>query len=92
MAEQPILNDEVLQGVSVDLRVCVGSAKPTIKELMEMAPDTVLALNSGVDDPVELFVGDKLLAKGFLEASEEDGNSTLSVRLTSVGDPAKSLE
>lgn len=92
MPDQPILNDDVLQGVSVDLRVCVGSATPTIKELMELTPDSVLTLDTGVDDPVELFVGDKLVAKGFLEASEEDGNPALSVRLTSVGDPVKGLE
>jgi len=92
MAEQPILNDDVLQGVSVDLRVCVGSATPTVKELMELAPDAVLPLTTTVDDPVELFVGDKLVARGFLEASEEDGNPALSVRLTSVGDPTKGLE
>lgn len=83
--------DDILQGVSVDLRVCVGSASPTIKDLMELGPDSILPLNTQIDDPVELFVGDKLVATGFLEtSSEEDG--ALSVRLTAVGDPAVGLK
>lgn len=84
-------NDDLLQGVNVDLRVCVGSVSPTIKDLMELAPDSVLPLNSSVDDPVELYVGDKLIAKGFLETSTDGDDAGLSVRLTVVGDTASGL-
>jgi flagellar motor switch protein FliN/FliY len=85
-------NEDILQGVSVDLRVCVGSASPTIKDLMELRPDSVLPLNTQIDDPVELFVGDKLVATGFLETSSEADDGALSVRLTAVGDPATGLK
>lgn len=84
--------DDILQGVSVDLRVCVGSASPTIKDLMELGPDSILPLNTQIDDPVELYVGDKLVATGFLETSSETDDGALSVRLTAVGDPAVGLK
>jgi flagellar motor switch protein FliN/FliY len=84
--------EDILQGVSVDLRVCVGSASPTIKDLMELEPDSILPLNTQIDDPVELYVGDKLVAKGFLETSPDAGDGGLSVRLTAVGDPVIGLK
>lgn len=91
MPDPSSLKDELLQGVSVDLRVCVGSATPTVKELMELGPDSVLALNTRIDDPVELYVGDKLIARGFLETSAEGEEAGLSVRLTDLGSPSSSL-
>lgn len=84
--------DDLLQGVSVDLRVCVGSASPTIKDLMELGPDSVLPLTTQIDDPVELYVGDKLIATGFLETSPDSDDGSLSVRLMAVGDPMIGLK
>ncbi|WP_298258914.1 FliM/FliN family flagellar motor C-terminal domain-containing protein [uncultured Litoreibacter sp.] len=92
MPEPDKSKDDILQGVSVDLRVCVGSASPTIKELMELGPDSVLPLQTQIDDPVELFVGDKLVATGFLESSPDAEDGGLSVRLIAVGDPAVGLK
>jgi len=92
MPDAETSKEDILQGVSVDLRVCVGSASPTIKDLMELGPDSVLPLNTQIDDPVELFVGDKLIARGFLETSVEIDDGGLSVRLTAVGDPAIGLK
>ncbi len=92
MLDPDKLKEGILQGVSVDLRVCVGSASPTIKDLMELGPDSVLPLHTQIDDPVELFVGDKLVATGFLETSPDVDGGGLSVRLTAVGDPAMGLK
>jgi flagellar motor switch protein FliN/FliY len=92
MPDSTSLKEDLLQGVSVDLRVCVGSASPTIKDLMELGPDSVLPLNTQIDDPVELYVGDKLIATGFLETSPDTDDGGLSVRLTAVGDPATGLK
>jgi len=92
MPDSTSLKEDMLQGVSVDLRVCVGSASPTIKDLMELGPDSVLPLNTQIDDPVELYVGDKLIATGFLETSPDTDDGGLSVRLTAVGDPATGLK
>lgn len=91
MPDPSNLKDDLLQGVNVDVRVCVGSASPTIKDLMELGPDSVLPLNTHIDDPVELYVGDKLIAKGFLETSPDGDGSGFSVRLTVTGDAAMDI-
>lgn len=91
MASPSTSNDDVLQNVSVDVRICVGTAKPTIKELMALDVDTVLPLTAAVDDPVELFIGERLIARGYLEESEQE-DGALAVRLSAIGDPASGLK
>jgi len=44
----------------------------------------VLALDRKLEDPVELYVGDRLIARGELEDPSDDGN--LFVRLTEIAD------
>jgi len=75
-----------LRAVPVEIRVCVGAARPTIAELLEMAPDAVLALDHRIEDPVELFVGDRLIARGELIEQEGATAGQLAVRLTEVMD------
>lgn len=71
--------------VPVDVVVSVGTARPVIGELLAMRRDMVLPLSSRVDDPVELMVGDRVIARGELEEiGEESGR--LGVRLTEVVD------
>ena len=57
-----------------------------VKELLLLGPDAVLPLDRGVDDPVELYVGDKLIARGELQEVEDDPNGQLAVRLTEIAD------
>ena len=71
--------------VPVDVVVAVGSAQPVIGELLAMRRDTVLPLSSRVDDPVQIMVGDRVIARGELEELGEDGGR-LGVRLTEVVD------
>ena len=70
--------------VPVEITVSVGKARPRIKELLELDQDEVLTLDRNVDDPVELFVGQKLIARGVLEEVEAEGVSKLAVRLIEV--------
>lgn len=69
--------------VPIEITVSVGHARPTVRELLELASDAVLPLDRGVDDPVELYVGDRLIARGELQEAEEDGEG-LVVRITEV--------
>ncbi|MFB2531487.1 FliM/FliN family flagellar motor switch protein [Paracoccus sp. p4-l81] len=70
--------------VPVEITISVGRARPTLRDLLAMGRDAILALDRKVDDPVDLFIGDKLIARG--ELTEMDGESTgmLGVRLTEV--------
>ena len=71
--------------VPVDVVVSVGQARPVIGELLALRRDMVLPLSSRVDDPVQLMVGDRVIARGELEELDEEGGK-LGVRLTEVVD------
>lgn len=70
--------------VPIEINVCVGKARPLIGDLLQLGENAVLTLDTRVDDPVELFVGDKLIARGTLEEQEGDAAGQLMVRLTEI--------
>ena len=54
----------VLEGVSVDLQVVLGSAELPIRQILKMSRGAVIPLGSGDDDPTLVYVNDRLVAKG----------------------------
>ncbi len=72
--------------VPIEITVSVGKARPLIRDLLKLGKDAVLPLDKNVDDPVELYVGDRLIARGQLEELEGDQRGQLAVRLTEVAD------
>lgn len=77
--------------VPVEITVSVGRARPLIRELLTLGDDAVFPLDRSLDDPVELYIGDKLIARGELEELEEEGSGLLGVRLTEIVDLKNSL-
>lgn len=77
--------------VPIEITISVGIARPLIKELMEIDEEVVLPLDKALDDPVELFVGDKLIALGQLEELEGQGSNRLGVRIVEVVDLPSAL-
>lgn len=70
--------------VPVEVIVCVGKSRPKVRDLLKMGPGGVLPLDSRVEDPVELYVGDRLIARGELVEAEDAAEGALAVRLTEV--------
>ncbi len=71
--------------IPVEVHVTIGTARPTIAELLQMKRDSLIQLSSKIDDPVELYVGNKVIARG--ELIEADGGAgTIGVRLTEIVD------
>jgi len=78
-------------GVSIEVTVSVGSARPLVGELLEMKRNHLLPLDSAIDDPVELRVKDQVIARGELtEVPDTDGQ--LAIRLTEVVNIEKILD
>ncbi len=48
--------------VPIEITISVGKARPLVKDLLRLSRDAVLPLDRRVDDPVELYVGDRLIA------------------------------
>lgn len=78
--------------VPVEVTVSVGRARPQVKDLLELAENAVLPLDRKVEEPVELYVGDKLIARGELEELEGGEPGQLAVRLTEVARNTGGLE
>lgn len=70
--------------VPIEVTISVGKARPMVKDLLRLSRDSVLPLDRRVDDPVELYVGDRLIARGELQELDGEGSGQLAVRLTEV--------
>lgn len=77
-------------GVPIEVTISVGKARPLVSELVELRRDSVLTLDSTIDDPVELYIGDRLIARGELQEIGDD-TGRLAVRLTEVADFSQEL-
>ncbi len=72
-------------GVPIEIIISVGKARPLVSDLVNLRRDSVIALDSKIDDPVEIFIGDRLIARGELQEMESE-EGQLGVRLTEVAD------
>ncbi len=77
--------------VPIEITIAVGRARPLIRDLVGLARDSILPLDRRIEDPVELFVGDKLIARGTLTELEGEESGQLAVRLTEVADLGNGL-
>ena len=68
----------------VSIAVSVGRARLTVEQLLKLAEDSVLALDAAIDDPVELLIDGRVIARGALVETENGG---VGVRVTeTIGD------
>ena len=79
-----------LMGVQIEITVSVGKTRLSLSELVKLEKDSVLQLDSRIEDPVDIYVGERLVARGELEEMDPDGGR-LGVRLTEVSDMSEGL-
>jgi flagellar motor switch protein FliN len=79
---------ELLLDVELDTSVRFGSREMPLGEILDLGPGDVVELDRHVADPVDLIVGDKIVARG--EVVVVNGNFGL--RVTEVASPTKRLE
>jgi flagellar motor switch protein FliN len=72
-------------GVPIEVVISVGRARPLVSELVSLKRDSVLALDSRIEDPVEIYIGNRLIARGELQEMEGEPGR-LGVRLTEIED------
>ncbi len=70
--------------VPIEITISVGKARPQVRDLLRLSRDAILTLDRRVDDPVELYIGDRLIARGELQELEGEQAGQLAVRLTEV--------
>jgi flagellar motor switch protein FliN len=86
----PILshNLELLLDVELEASLRFGSRSMQLNEVLELGPGDVVQLERHIADPVDLIVGDKIVARG--EVVLLNGNFGL--RVTEVAEPRRRLE
>lgn len=77
-------DDHPLQRIPIEVSVSVGRARPLVRDLLSLGENAVLPLDKRIEDPVDLYVGDKLIARGELQELEGGEPGQLAVRLTEV--------
>ncbi len=79
---------ELLLDVELEASLRFGSREMPLGEILDLGPGDVVELDRHVADPVDLIVGDKIVARG--EVVLVNGNFAL--RVTEVAAPRKRLE
>ncbi|SEW41386.1 flagellar motor switch protein FliN/FliY [Cognatiyoonia koreensis] len=74
----------LLQQIPIEVLISVGKARPLVRDLLNLGENAVLPLDRRVDDPVELYIGDRLIARGELQEQEGGEPGQLAVKLTEV--------
>jgi len=90
-AETPGPEGHPFNRVPIEITVSVGRAHPLVRDLLKLKNEAVLVLDKRVEDPVELYVGDRLIARGELQELDGEHAGQLAVRLTEVSDLANGL-
>lgn len=67
----------------VRIVVSIGAAKITVQQLLELSKETVIDLEQLIDDPVDIYVGDRMIAKGELVEATENENG-IGVKLLEI--------
>jgi flagellar motor switch protein FliN len=78
----------LLLDVELEVSLRFGSKELALGEILDLGPGDVVPLDRNVADPVDLIVGDKIVARG--EVVLVNGNFGL--RVTEVASPRKRLE
>jgi flagellar motor switch protein FliN/FliY len=81
-------NYDLLLELELEAVVRFGSREMELRDLLELGPGDVVELDRQLTDPVDLIVGDKIVARG--EVVLVEGNFGL--RVTEVAEPRKRLE
>lgn len=73
-----------LHNIPIEVSVTVGKARPLVRELLQLSENAVLTLDSKIEDPVEIYIGDRLIARGELQEADGAEPGQLAVKLTEV--------
>jgi flagellar motor switch protein FliN len=83
-------NLAVLMDVQLPVSIRFGETEMVLEEIVKLGVGSVIELNSGMDQPVELIVNNRILARG--EVVTVDGFYGIRItEITSAGERFKSL-
>jgi flagellar motor switch protein FliN len=87
-APRPTSGIDLLLDVELEASLRFGAREMPLGEILELGPGDVVQLDRHIADPVDLLIGDKIVARG--EVVLVNGNFGL--RVTEVAEPQRRLE
>jgi len=88
LSNEEMKNIELIKDVKLPIRVRVGSKKMLLKDVLSMDIGSVIELDQLANDPLDILVGDKIIAQG--EVVIIDGN--FGVQISKIGSKRERLE
>jgi flagellar motor switch protein FliN len=88
ISQDELNNIELIKDVKLPIRVRIGSKKMLLKDVLSMDIGSVIELDQLANDPLEILVGDKVIAMG--EVVIVDGN--FGVQIGEIGSKRERLE
>jgi flagellar motor switch protein FliN/FliY len=82
-ANAQALDLELLRDVELTVRIELGRTKLRLEDVLRLAPGAIVELDRLAGDPVDIFVNDRLVARGDVVVVDEK----FAVRLTEVVTP-----
>ncbi len=90
--EDPGLNQrydiDLILDIPLEIRVELGHAKMLIDDLLKLGQGSVVELNKQIGDPIDIFICDKLIAKGEVVVVEDK----FGIRLTNIVSPTERVK
>src|SRR5215813_8088405 len=89
-SSEEISNLAVLMDVQLPVSIRFGETEMILEEIVKLGVGSIIELNSGIDQPVELIVNNRILARG--EVVTVDGFYGVRItEITSAGERFKSI-
>jgi len=88
LSNEEMKNIELIKDVKLPIRVRIGTKKMLLKDVLSMDIGSVIELDQLANDPLEILVGDKIIAQG--EVVIIDGN--FGVQISEIGSKRERLE
>lgn len=83
VADEASLRNKNILELPVRIVVSVGGAQVSVKDLLDLKQDAIIDLDARIDDPVDIYVGERLIARGELVQATDDENG-IGVKLLEV--------
>ncbi len=87
-SEVPEEKLKLILDIPLEIRVELGRSKMIIKELLQLGQGSVIELNKAAGEPLDIYVNDKLIAKGETVVV----NEKYGIRLTDIISPLERIK
>jgi len=79
---------DLILDIPLDVRVELGQVKMIVNDLLQLGQGSIVELNKHISDQVDVFISDKLIARGEVVVVEEK----LGIRLTDIVSPTERVK